>query len=143
MASGPLDAILHRAVQRLHEQRDAYDWVGIYLLSGDQLILHSFIGRPTDHARITVGTGVCGVAVAENRDINVPDISAFDGYLTCSAETQSEIVMLIRHGERVIGQLDIDSDTRAAFDDDDERELRLVADALGELVGPHLRVRES
>jgi putative methionine-R-sulfoxide reductase with GAF domain len=139
MAAEPPDAILHRAVQRIHEHGDAYDWVGIYLLGGDQLILHSFIGKPTEHLRIPVGRGVCGAAVAEDRDINVPDVTAVEDYLTCSPETRSEIVVLIKHDDRIIGQIDIDSDTPAAFGENDERELRLIADALGELVGPSLR----
>ncbi len=47
--------------------------------------------------------------------------------------------MLIRDGERILGVIDIDSDTLAAFGEADERELRRVADVLGELLGPRLR----
>jgi len=136
MEEVPADKILHRAVERVHQAGAPYDWVGIYLLAGDHLVLHSYIGRPTDLTRIRVGEGVCGAAVAEGRDINVPDVDAFDGYLACSIETKSEIVLLIRDGDRILGELDVDSDTAAAFDDDAERELRKVADALGALLGP-------
>jgi GAF domain-containing protein len=139
MAEQRPDAILRRAVERIHEHGPPYDWVGIYLLSGDQLILHSYIGRPTDLTHIPVGQGVCGTAVKEGRDINVPDVRSLDYYLACSLETRCEIAVLIRHDERVLGLIDIDSDTPAAFNQDDERELRSIADALAELVGPRLR----
>lgn len=139
MADARADAILQRAVQRIHASDGKYDWVGIYLLRGDELILHNFIGKPTDHTRIPVGRGVCGTAVTEGRDINVPDVEALDNYLACSAETRSEIVVLIRDGERILGQIDIDSDTRKAFDQRDERELRKIADALGEVLADKLR----
>ena len=133
------DAIVRRAVQQMHEAGDRYDWVGVYLLSGDELVLHSYVGEPTEHTNIPVGRGVCGLAVAENRDINVADVQALDNYLACSAETRSEIVVLIRDGGRMLGQIDIDSDTPAAFDGDDEVELREIADALGEVLGWKLR----
>ncbi len=94
MAELPPDAILHRAVQRINDVGPPFDWVGIYLLGGNLLILHSYIGEHTDVTRIPVGEGVCGAAVAEARDINVPDVEAFKGYLACSFEARSEIVVL-------------------------------------------------
>ncbi len=139
MTDAQPDLVVQRAVQRIHEHGAPYDWVGIYLLSGDRLVLHSFLGLPTDLTRIRVGEGVCGTAVAERRDLNVPDVNAVDYYLACSAETRSEVVVLIRQGERILGVIDIDSDAPAAFGEDDERELRRVADALAEVLGPRLR----
>ncbi len=130
------DEILRRAVEAIEAAEDRYDWVGIYLLKGEELVLHNYIGRPTDHERIPVGVGVCGSAVAEERDINVPDVHAVDNYLACSVETASELVVLIREpGTGAIrGQIDLDSDRPAAFTAEDERELRRVADWLGGLV---------
>lgn len=100
------------------------------------LVLHTYIGRPTDHTRIPVGRGVCGTAVAEGRDINVPDVHAVENYLACSVETASELVVLIRDPEtgEIRGQIDLDSDRPAAFTERDEEELRAVADWLGGLL---------
>lgn len=101
---------------------------------GDVLVLHNYIGRPTEHDRIPVGTGVCGEAVAAGRDINVPDVKERENYLACSPETRSELVVLIRdEDDGIRGQIDLDSDRRAAFTDRDRRELRTVADWLGGL----------
>ena len=127
------DALLEAAVQQIDISSDRYDWVGIYLLDGGFLSLHSFVGEPTEHTRIAVGHGVCGTAVAEDRDINVPDVRDLENYIACSIGTRSEIVVLIRDPQtrEVYGQLDLDSDQMAAFTADDEQELRRVADWLG------------
>ncbi len=129
------DALLRAAVEGIEAASNEYDWVGVYLLEEGELRLHNYIGEETEHTRIAVGHGVCGTAVAENRDINVPDVRALDNYIACSAHTRSEIVVLIRDPETdaVHGQLDLDSDREAAFGDEDERELKVVADWLGGL----------
>lgn len=134
-AGADRDELLRHAVEAIEDSSARFHWVGIYLLEGDELVLHNFIGRPTDHERIPVGVGVCGTAVAEGRDINVPDVHAVDNYLACSLETRSELVVLIRDPEtgEIRGQLDLDSDEPGAFTEDDEEELRRVADWLGGL----------
>lgn len=134
------DEILRHAVRRIHAEGDGYDWVGIYLLNGDHLVLHNFIGAPTEHVRIPVGRGVCGTAVAERRDINVGDVRELDNYIACSVDTRSEVVVLIEAEDRILGQIDIDSDSVAAFDEHDLKELRTIADTLGELLGSRIRV---
>lgn len=124
-----LDELLRVAVAEIEEAEERYDWVGIYLLEGDVLVLDNYIGRPTDHDRIAVGEGVCGTAVAEGRDVNVADVQAIDNYLACSLETRSELVVLIRseRDDTIYGQLDLDSDRPAAFGPEDEEQLRIVA----------------
>ena len=128
------DALLRFAVRRLHKDDDRYDWVGVYLLNdeADELWLHNYVGPRTEHAKIPVGVGVCGVAVAHGADQNVPDVSAFDGYLSCNDDVKSELVVLIRAGSRIFGQIDIDSNQPAAFADQDEAAIRTIADKLAE-----------
>jgi GAF domain-containing protein len=53
-------------------------------------------------------------------------------YLACSSDTKSEIVVLIRAGDDIFGQIDIDSSKAAAFSQDDESALQSVADKLAE-----------
>ncbi|MFQ5530516.1 MAG: GAF domain-containing protein [Gemmatimonadota bacterium] len=132
--SADRDELLREAVRLIEAASDRFDWVGIYLLDGETLTLHNFIGAPTEHTEIAVGHGVCGTAVAENRDINVPDVRALDNYIACSVGTRAEIVVLIRDPEtgQVYGQLDLDSDRESAFTESDEAELRRIADWLGE-----------
>ena len=109
-----------------------YDWCGVYRLEGDVLLLDEFVGDPTEHRLISVGQGVCGTAVAENCNQIVADVRALDNYLSCSMDTKSEIVVLIRSADAVLGQIDVDSHTREAFDSVDEAFLAEVAAVLAE-----------
>ena len=86
-----------------------------------------------DHVVIAVGQGVCGTAVAERRNINIPDVSRCGNYLACSTETQSELVVLIRSGETIHAQIDIDSHQLNAFDDLSVDNVQRIADWLAEL----------
>jgi GAF domain-containing protein len=104
--------------------------VGIYLLEGDMLVLHNYVGKPTEHTHIPVGRGVCGTAVAARANQIVDDVTAIGNYLACSLETRAEIVVLIRRGDEIFGQIDIDSDTPGAFTSADEALLGRVAEAL-------------
>ncbi len=124
------DDALHHAVRAIKDSFDRYDWVGIYLLEGDTLVLHNYIGKHTDHTRIPVGQGVCGTAVSERANQIVGDVTALENYLACSLETRSEIVVLIRRGDEIFGQIDIDSDIPNAFTSEDESVLDRIADLL-------------
>lgn len=129
----PLDEVLKHSVYLLKQERERYDWVGIYLLEGDMLVLHNYIGKPTEHTHIRVGVGVCGVAVAEGVNQIVGDVTRLDNYLACSVGTRSEIVVLIRKGPEIIGQIDIDSDLENAFTNEDETLLIRIADVIAPL----------
>lgn len=124
------EQVLRESVQILKQERPHYNWVGIYLLEGETLVLHNYIGRPTEHTHIQVGQGVCGVAVAEGANQIVGDVTKLDNYLACSVETRAEIVVLIRRGTDIVGQIDIDSDLADAFTDEDESLLSHVAELL-------------
>jgi GAF domain-containing protein len=104
------------------------------MLHGDQLLLEAYAGRETDHTRIPVGQGVCGTAVASGEDQNVPDVRAIDNYIACNSWTRSELVVLIRRGDLILGQIDIDSDEPDPFTPAETAEVRRVADALAVLL---------
>jgi GAF domain-containing protein len=125
------EAVLEAAVRGAHQISPRFDWTGIYELFPDNVLrLGPFIGSPTDHVFIGVGTGVCGTAVAEKRNLNIPDVRKITNYLACSTETRSELVILIRTGERIWAQIDIDSHQVAAFDDDAVAAVQRIADWL-------------
>jgi len=132
------DALLRKAVRAISEE-ERFDWVGVYLLKDEELWLHNYVGEPTEHAKIPVGTGVCGRAVAERTNLNVPDVSKEENYLACSPDTQSELVILIRAGDDIFGQFDLDSETKAAFTEEDEIVLIGVADKLAEQLAAERR----
>jgi len=126
--------ILWAAVRLLHESDPRFHWTGIYELGDDDMLrLGPFVGAPTDHVFIAVGQGVCGTAIAERRNINVPDVTKASNYLACSTSTRSELVVLIRRNERIFGQIDIDSHELNAFDTTASTEVEQVADLLAGL----------
>ena len=132
----PRQELLQLAAEKIRQTGAPYTSVYMYMVddSGDMLRLEAFDGRPTDHTEIPVGKGVCGKAVAEKTDLNVPDVSAAEEYLACSIETRSELVVLIRRHEEVLGQIDIDSDVPHGFDEFEVGAVREVADALAALL---------
>ena len=118
------------AVELLKENCPDYNWVGVYVLDGDELVLGPFLGKPSPHVRIPLNRGICGAAATEKMTIVVDDVHSDPRYLACSLETQSEIVVPIMSGDRVFGEIDIDSDKRAAFTAEDKRLLETVAQAI-------------
>ena len=128
-----LNDILECAMRMLHDSNPRFHWTGIYELFPDNMLhLGPFVGAPTDHVFIGVGQGVCGTAVALGQNINLPDVSREPNYLACSSETKSELVVLIRRGDTIFAQIDIDSHDFDAFDAASEALVQAVADALAE-----------
>lgn len=125
------EQLLAQAVELIHQSNPRFHWTGIYELFPDNVLrLGPFIGAPTDHVFIAVGRGICGTAVAERRNINVPDVTQAPNYLACSTQTRSELVILIRKGPKIFGQIDIDSHELDAFDGDAVAQVEKVADFL-------------
>ena len=102
------------------------NWAGFYLLKDGELVLGPFQGNPAC-ARIPMGKGVCGVAAKRVETIIVPNVHEFPGHIACDVASNSEIVVPLFDGERLIGVLDLDSPTIGRFDDQD-------AEGLNELV---------
>jgi L-methionine (R)-S-oxide reductase len=125
---------MERVIEILKREMRHYTWAGIYLLEGDELVLGPFLGKPSPHTRIPIGRGICGAAVRERDTIVVDDVNADSRYLACSLETRSEIVVPIMSGERVLGEIDIDSDQPAAFGPDDKELLESVASLLAPIL---------
>ena len=125
---GDADDVLRAVVDVLHERLDHFSWVGIYLVEGDELVLGPWRGpQATEHVRIPVGEGICGAAAASGKTEVVDDVSADPRYLACFPSTRSEIVVPISYQSRVVGEIDVDSDRPAAFDDEDRAFLERVA----------------
>jgi L-methionine (R)-S-oxide reductase len=116
------------------EVRD-FSWVGVYRRSGDELLLDGWDGdQPTEHLRIPISRGICGQAVREERTVIVGDVRSAPEYLQCFLDTRSEIVVPIRDGAAVIGEIDVDGRAVNAFDRSDDLFLREVADRLAPVV---------
>ena len=129
--------LMQRVCERL-SQLPNFNWVGFYMLAQEAchkvLLLGPYVGAPTPHVKIALNQGICGAAVSQGQTIVVDNVNADPRYLACSLETKSESVAPIRARGQIVGEIDIDSHTHAAFGPE-EREL---VERCAELVGKAL-----
>ena len=102
------------------------NWAGFYFLRGGELVVGPFQGRVAC-VRIPLGAGVCGTAARRQATMIVPDVHAFPGHIACDSASNSEIVVPLVSGERLIGVLDLDSPRFDRFTADDARLLEAMA----------------
>ena len=127
-------------VQGIANEFPHYNWTGFYMLDPADphtLVLEAFVGEPTPHVRIPVSEGICGAAVASGETVIVDDVNADPRYLSCSIRTKSEIVVPIRARGKVVGEIDIDSHTLAAFTEIDRSFLEETARIVGAWIEKH------
>ncbi len=121
---GNMSALLFQSLENLN-------WAGFYRMKEGMLVLGPFQGG-TACIRIPVGRGVCGTAAATGQTQLVPDVHAFPGHIACDARSQSEIVVPLWAGRRLVGVLDIDSPVKQRFDAEDQAGLETLAKQISE-----------
>jgi GAF domain-containing protein len=128
LVAGERDGIanLANAAALLYATLPDLNWAGFYLLRDGGLVVGPFQGKPAC-VRIALGRGVCGTAAARRATVIVPDVHAFPGHIACDAASNSEIVVPLLDGARLIGVLDLDSPRRGRFDAEDGRGLEAFA----------------
>jgi len=114
------------AAALLFERLPELNWAGFYFLRGGELVVGPFQGRVAC-VRIAPGTGVCGTAAARRETLIVPDVHAFPGHISCDAASNSEIVVPLLSGGRLLGVLDLDSPRLARFGPEDAALLEAFA----------------
>lgn len=105
------------------------DWIGIYFkesylhkINSTDLVLGPFIGEPTTHTRISIDRGFCGMALREERTINIADVTKDSTHIACSLKTRSELVVPIANrAGKYVAELDIDCNTLNAFSPEIEK----------------------
>ena len=136
-AAESVEDLMSVIVGRLQERLLHFDWVGFYMiekgLPGEDpvLVLGPYVGAATPHKRIPLNQGICGAAASSGQTLVVDDVASDPRYLACSLETRSEIVVPVIVRGKVVGELDIDSHTPAAFGDDDRKLVEHCADLVG------------
>lgn len=125
-------AAMATVASELHSAFDHYDWTGFYRLVRDDLLVIGPYQGGHGCLRITLDRGVCGAAARTRTTQLVPDVEAFPGHIACASTTLSEIVVPVITPEgRLLGVLDVDSNTPAAFDEVDQRALESLCAELG------------
>lgn len=112
------------------------NWLGIYVLRGDELVLGPFQGQPAC-VRMPVGQGVCGTAAASLSTQRIADVHRFPGHISCDAASRSEMVVPLLFAGKLVGVLDIDSPSLNRFSADDQAGIELLCAAYCELHADH------
>jgi sigma-B regulation protein RsbU (phosphoserine phosphatase) len=123
-----LDELLQK-IPQLIARLTKFTAFAVYLLDdtrGELSIAYS-VGYPEEHARalrLNVGEGLVGSAVAEGKPILVNDVHTDPRYVEVVPGSQAELVAPLRRKGRVIGALNLLSDTPGQFTEIDEMILR-------------------
>jgi L-methionine (R)-S-oxide reductase len=105
------------------------NWAGFYRLSGSDLVLGPFQGKPAC-VRLKLGKGVCGTAAARQTTVVVPNVHDFPGHIACDSASNSEIVVPVLRAGLLLGVLDLDSPVLGRFDTTDKAGLERLVNVL-------------
>ena len=133
LVEGESDIIANMAnMSALLHEEFGFWWTGFYRVEqeSDQLVLGPFQG-PVACTRIPFGKGVCGTAWERAETVIVPDVHKFPGHIACSSASNSEIVVPVFQGKKVIAVLDIDSTEFNSFDQTDKEWLEKIVSLIG------------
>ena len=125
-----------KSIARVIRSAGGYRWVGIYDVNEQEVsnIAWSGKGAPA-FPRFPVNQGLSADAVAGKRTVVCNDVANDPRYLTAFGNTQSEIIVPIvdHRNDRVVGTLDVESDRKNAFTDEDQQRLEAYARAIAAL----------
>ncbi len=114
-------ALMATVVCEIHNAHPFADWTGFYRVVAPEILKIGPYQGGHGCLVIPFSRGVCGAAARLGQVQNVPDVDAFPGHIACAASTRSELVLPVwNRSGRLLGVLDIDSDTPAAFTAADE-----------------------
>jgi L-methionine (R)-S-oxide reductase len=117
-------ALMATVACELHHAHPFADWTGFYRVVAPELLKIGPYQGGHGCLVIPFARGVCGAAARTGQVQNVPDVDAFPGHIACASSTRSELVIPVRNGAGLLlGVLDLDSDTPAAFTPADEAAL--------------------
>ncbi len=125
--------VMSNASALLYENMEDLNWAGFYIMNKGSLMLGPFQGKVAC-IRIEVGKGVCGTAVQTDETQLVKDVHQFPGHIACDSASNSEIVVPIHSGGKVVAVLDIDSPSLGRFDDNDKEGLEAFVKAMEEVI---------
>jgi sigma-B regulation protein RsbU (phosphoserine phosphatase) len=123
-----LTELLHK-IPELIARLTTFHAFAVYLLdpARNELSIAYSVGYPDELARtlrLKVGHGLVGAAVAEGQPLLVNDVHADPRYVEAVPGSNAELVVPLRRKGRVIGALNLLSDTPGQFTETDEAILR-------------------
>ena len=129
-----LETLLGQIAELIWQQYDVY-YVGVFLpnknLLGIEAVAEAGEGVPQNGLRLQAGLkGLVGWVLANGRPLCIDDVTRDFRYDKAekAPNTQSEILLPLKMGNKVLGVLDLQSDQPAAFSPDEIPNFQLLAD---------------
>lgn len=119
--------ILRSAAELIDGFSENFNWTGFYMMRQNVLEVGPYVGPETEHVRIELHQGICGAAARNKETVIIDNVKEDPRFLACSLTTRSEIVVPLMDGDRVLGEIDVDSDRPANFGNADKAMLEEIA----------------
>lgn len=120
-------ALMATVVCEIHHGHPLSDWTGFYRVVGPELLKIGPYQGGHGCLVIPFARGVCGAAARTGQVQLVPDVDAFPDHIACSSTTRAELVLPVWNGAgQLLGVLDLDSNTPAAFTEEDAVQLTAI-----------------
>lgn len=120
-------ALMATVVCEVHHSHPKCDWTGFYRVTEPGVLKIGPYQGGHGCLVIPFSRGVCGACARTGEVQLVPDVEAFPDHIACSSSTRSELVLPVWNGAGdLLGVLDLDSDTPAAFTETDASELAAI-----------------
>jgi L-methionine (R)-S-oxide reductase len=118
----PQEPLLGRLLNAFSLLKDALGeraWVGLYLYDekNKALLLGPFVGTPACE-KIPLNKGVVGACYRKEKEILVPDVLKFPGYISCDALVKSEACFPLYKNQKIIGVFDLDFAVSSGYEND-------------------------
>lgn len=113
----------------LFEGMEAVDWVGVYFVRGNEMVLGPFQGRAA-RSRMSLQHPVAGRAVCEARSTISNDLTGINTYEEGELPARSRIVVPFFMQDRVVAVFQVDSPFVNRFEDND----RLILERAAQIV---------
>jgi len=127
-------ALMATVACELHHAHPLSDWTGFYRVVAPELLKIGPYQGGHGCLVIPFSRGVCGASARMGQVQLVPDVHAFPDHIACSSTTLSELVLPVWNSAGdLLGVLDLDSNTPAAFTQDDAGALTAI---LAEIFAP-------
>lgn len=107
------------ALSAIKQEIPSSAWVGIYLKTGGKLILGPFQGTPACES-IRFDKGVVGACYSQRKTLVVPDVTKFQGYISCDPIAAQEVCVPMCVNGETVAVFDVDYPTGDPIADDAE-----------------------
>lgn len=116
-----------------------FDACGVFLASSETANIEKFLARGYNTRRLNplklkIGRGIVGRCIATRKAIYIPDVRRDKEYIPGKSSTRSELCVPIAGGSQIYGAMNLESNTIAAFSDDDLDFLQTIATQAGVLM---------